>query len=708
MDLSTEDSPLPSPLHSGTSTPRSPSVHKQHLKSVADFTLGLGKEVADISSDQIEEEDEFEEFDPEIYSQFSMEYPPSLSFTPTDPSTYSLSRSSSLASYTSSQWRTEGFEGGNISRSTSSSPPSDLGETLNDYFSRFAGGDSQSNEHSVNYHKQLSPTDTNLHTPDIKTHSRSLSLPQQNMRTPVYHSIEETLAMAESTFHSLSTSVSTLRSTLHDLMGGCRPDSPLLPGGSSLDYEAVDGSDGRCENGHGGHRDYGRGNSAGGEGQHNGGAGGDRRAGNFSGDSSGSGDGNRDRDGDDRRKQHPAQSSLSSPSDQEESEDESTDDYGMEETLHSASFRPPPVPDSPSTSSITTDDDIPLAKKIPSALQAQKSIRKQVRDERDQRRKEKADARTRLSPSSSQKATTAQPPELSNSHEAAFHTSKPLSRQRTKTMPSNNQRPFAVDDLTQKLLTVQAAGLASSAMAQPRVPQGRVPDVQQEDFNRRFLSNQPVGSPPVVASNLRPQSSQGREQQQNISLSSSARGPSFEAITREKVLRPMRSLHALAFSSKSAEGSNTAYEGTNFGQKVGRSSTSARSRKYEESSVGASRSSRASEERPSISGSHSGRPSGELDAGGLQRNNTRPPMPPLPAAEVLNNMAYAPAPKVQMTQQRIFIEDKQRYQMVEVSPSTNAGEVVDIVDSKASLNKLGAGVGGWMLWEIAQDFGMGV
>jgi hypothetical protein len=57
--------------------------------------------------------------------------------------------------------------------------------------------------------------------------------------------------------------------------------------------------------------------------------------------------------------------------------------------------------------------------------------------------------------------------------------------------------------------------------------------------------------------------------------------------------------------------------------------------------------------------------------------------------------------------QRIFIENKQRFNMVEISPSTNAGEVVQMVESQASLDKLGAGSGSWMLWEVAQDFGMG-
>jgi hypothetical protein len=60
-----------------------------------------------------------------------------------------------------------------------------------------------------------------------------------------------------------------------------------------------------------------------------------------------------------------------------------------------------------------------------------------------------------------------------------------------------------------------------------------------------------------------------------------------------------------------------------------------------------------------------------------------------------------------MTQQRIFIGDMQSFQMVEISASTSAGDVLRIIEEQGALNQYG-GVGpGWMLWEMAQDFGMG-
>lgn len=61
--------------------------------------------------------------------------------------------------------------------------------------------------------------------------------------------------------------------------------------------------------------------------------------------------------------------------------------------------------------------------------------------------------------------------------------------------------------------------------------------------------------------------------------------------------------------------------------------------------------------------------------------------------------------KVQTTQQRVFIADMQRFNVIEISPSTNAAEVLEMVEAQGSL-KGWVGSGGWMLWEVAQDFGM--
>ncbi|KAI0667755.1 hypothetical protein C8Q78DRAFT_981379 [Trametes maxima] len=58
-----------------------------------------------------------------------------------------------------------------------------------------------------------------------------------------------------------------------------------------------------------------------------------------------------------------------------------------------------------------------------------------------------------------------------------------------------------------------------------------------------------------------------------------------------------------------------------------------------------------------------------------------------------------------MWQQRVFIGNMQRFCLVEISSGTSAGDVLGMVDAQGALDQ-GAGSGGWMLWEVSQDFGM--
>ncbi|OCH85950.1 hypothetical protein OBBRIDRAFT_738922 [Obba rivulosa] len=58
-----------------------------------------------------------------------------------------------------------------------------------------------------------------------------------------------------------------------------------------------------------------------------------------------------------------------------------------------------------------------------------------------------------------------------------------------------------------------------------------------------------------------------------------------------------------------------------------------------------------------------------------------------------------------MWQQRVFIGNMQRFCLVEIGSTTSAGEVLQIVDGQGALEH-GAGSGGWMVWEVSQDFGM--
>ncbi len=75
-----------------------------------------------------------------------------------------------------------------------------------------------------------------------------------------------------------------------------------------------------------------------------------------------------------------------------------------------------------------------------------------------------------------------------------------------------------------------------------------------------------------------------------------------------------------------------------------------------------------------------------------QRTNAQPP--PLPTKDLT------------VTQQRVFVGNLQQFHMVEIGAATTAGDVVSLMDSQGALNGW-AGSGGWMVFEVAQDFGMG-
>ncbi|KAF9483548.1 hypothetical protein BDN70DRAFT_904143 [Pholiota conissans] len=53
----------------------------------------------------------------------------------------------------------------------------------------------------------------------------------------------------------------------------------------------------------------------------------------------------------------------------------------------------------------------------------------------------------------------------------------------------------------------------------------------------------------------------------------------------------------------------------------------------------------------------------------------------------------------------MFVGNLQQFHMVEISPDTTAGDVVALMESQGALVGW-AGTGGWMVFEVAQDFGM--
>ncbi|TEB22997.1 hypothetical protein FA13DRAFT_1640479 [Coprinellus micaceus] len=62
-------------------------------------------------------------------------------------------------------------------------------------------------------------------------------------------------------------------------------------------------------------------------------------------------------------------------------------------------------------------------------------------------------------------------------------------------------------------------------------------------------------------------------------------------------------------------------------------------------------------------------------------------------------------PSGPVVQQRFFVGDMQRFNMVEITSATTAGDVVEMIEAQGGLAGI-TGSGGWMVFEVAQDFGM--
>lgn len=487
-------------------------------------------------------------------------------------------------------------------------------------------------------------------------------------------------------------------------------------------------------------RRSGRPSGGSGQGQSGGYSNGNGHSGNVSGGWNGHGGtrggGGDDGDSDDERRRRPTRlpnSSHGAASDSEsDSEESGTDDYGEDspgvkrrrerhDTTRPGMHSPLP-PTSPLPAADSTDDDVPLAQQIPGALKAQRTIRRQVRDELDQKRAERRAKRAqktllqqqggqRPSRTLSSAADSAVPAQQSSP-------SKPVGRPRTKTLPSNMNSPFSAGDLTQKLL-----GLQTSTSQQP--PSGvmvPVPPMAPRSKRPSFDSTEPSSS------FMRGRTINGDSQMYSASASAS-RATSRPPADTSRSLRPMRSFHRprngesdlappLPISDRTSPPQASA--------SVQRAATSGSRRRPDDPS---SRPPPLDRTR-SVKSDSSRRPSVE---------RTPPPPPPLPTSHYASHAnegfvvtsrnrsatttsgpsaTASPAPAStfsqpgrvqgagQMWQQRVFIGNMQRFCLVEIGSGTSAGDVLNMVDGQGSLDQA-VGSGGWMLWEVSQDFGMG-
>ena len=91
------------------------------------------------------------------------------------------------------------------------------------------------------------------------------------------------------------------------------------------------------------------------------------------------------------------------------------------------------------------------------------------------------------------------------------------------------------------------------------------------------------------------------------------------------------------------------------------------------------------------------------------------PIPPLPIGRISGSTLASPisakfriSSTSNASQMRIYINDMQKFNMVEVNPDTSAKDVVDIIASQGDLKDDVQYDGGWMIWEVSQEHGMGM
>ena len=410
------------------------------------------------------------------------------------------------------------------------------------------------------------------------------------------------------------------------------------------------------------------------------------------GGASGSGGG---RDGDGRRPSQPSTSLHGME------EDQDTDsEYGEDEP--SPSLRQSVAPVKKQSSD---EDDLPLARSIPTALKAQKSIRQKVRQENAQRRQERA---MRMQAKIQNVSGVSQSPGHITTTFQHEQTSPPqvpsrtTGRARTQTSPlspTTRRSPFAMDDLTKKLIDVQ------TSMTGPN----------SQDLHRS-------GTRPSPQRTQEPGPSKSRPSQESPAPSY----PIHETF-QKPTLRPMRSFHRPAKVSQPETHEPLPVSG--FG---GASLTPSRSIRRprtgdlttdqpfisdlpnftlqrskstrSQSQIRPSDEDHGSTGRPSMS-----RPSAELPVDSRAHWSDKaaalPPVPPIPTYDMLMRQKSG-----ESWQQKVFLGDTQRSTIVEVGATTSAQDVIDAIESRGEMGPYdpnNTGGKGWMLFELAQDFGMG-
>jgi hypothetical protein len=466
-------------------------------------------------------------------------------------------------------------------------------------------------------------------------------------------------------------SVGTIRASARDSLDAWaneRHTSKTYPGGASSE-EPVDGTGSADRNGgHTSGRNGDAGNDrgwTGGQGGHTGDHGGNSHQQGASGGGKGGDDGDDDRPGAFR-------SSFSTPTDSDESNPEdSEDDYGNESAHRiepNLAAKETGSGELSSGTSTTTDDDVPLAQRIPTALSAQKTIRRQVRDEKEARKRDRA---ARQKPVRSRDHGPS-PPRTAGTSKSDVVITGSREPPVPATRPTQSDRNFVIEDLTQKLLSVQANESPPSALLPHKSSTSHPPSRDRPESIKSRVEHSSKVPDHHKDRQLRPQRSLQRphakdlDRQGYVPMPEANDQASSQSVTSSRLRR----------RTNDSEGSHGAKH---------RSATDDARHSMEKNSRSRSKEDDRRSARTSMD-----------DASPPQKNTHRQPIPPVPS-NVLASLASSA--KSEASQQRIFIGDKERFNIVEILPSTNAQDVLDSLERQGAFDAF-RGVGEWMVYEV--------
>ncbi len=362
-------------------------------------------------------------------------------------------------------------------------------------------------------------------------------------------------------------------------------------------------------------------------------------------------------------------SAFSTPSD---TESEESEEEGAGPT------RPSP---SGAAGNVSTsgDDDVPLARSIPTALRAQRTIRKQVRDEKDERRRQRLLRRQQRQQQQQQQQNHNQtlldedsPHHMQVGPAPSQGPSAHATRPRTKTLPSNSSRPIPAEDLSRRLRDIQET----------------------------------LAVPSLKSHSLSPSESHSHSDQLGQRSRDHARVPNVGISIQDKSLRPTRSFHRPSPVDATREQQPMPMPPITLEtHRLGRSATTAsrpiKQRDQPEASARA-----RSTRRPRTSDDAHHQPSTALLHPSVFRRVSTSRTPTDISSTPLIAQAVPKEMKQVSWQQRVFVMDLQRFNTLMMNPTTTAREVIDTLEAQGQLANW-AGVGGWMLFEVSQDFGMG-